>query len=420
MRKYLYILISALSALIASETVLAGENGKLSPTLDMIWSVPVAEEKCTAGDTCTRGEGFQLTHGVMRPDGTVSFLAYLQGSERRELRILKDAITETPDLSKPVALKDGATPLSVTTDTEGNIILGGYSDRKDGFPIGAVYAKPYIAVVDADGNPIFQHAYEQDSWPPILDITAAPAGGVFAAGRGGFHGGWLARFDDKGQQLWKVGVGNAKGISVVPSKEGGALVVSFVGNGEKESYREDVALWHVNDDGAVGEPTIIEPAINTSRSGYYGNIQAVPAMSGAYIATQWSESITRERAKLKPIFVTRVDSAGHIIWHQALGDTIGDQVGSARFELCRGLSIVSLPSGNALMACTLSGKIHLYEFEEQSGSYSVGYLPLPECNEGRSSDLFLFSNNKGALYLASTRPQSNLSTGCSWIGKLTL
>ena len=305
------------------------------------------------------------------------------------------------------------TALSLALGAEGELWLGGFSNGYSG--IGSdVHCDAYLARLGGAGRPIWERTYGEGVCPSIERIAPAAGGGVVAVGPD-MGASWLARIAPDGTLLGERRFGSGKSAVAVRLRNGRILVVGFASEGEASAYQDSVSTWLLDEAGELHGQTRIRNAINRERGSDFGRLAASAVDDGAYVASNWSDPFHPQAVE-----VAHLGPDGALLWHQGLPDTISArQTQTTTFDTCDP-ALVTLPNGDALVACALNGKIQLYQFSRDSGEQKAVWLSLPECQRSHPAALFLMVRRDGTVFLGGSRPANNVAANGSWLGRLSV
>jgi hypothetical protein len=232
-----------------------------------------------------------------------------------------------------------------------------------------------------------------------------PTGEVAVAGEDAGTG-WLARISADGSQLWERRLGIAKHNAVV-SLPGNRLVVAgfeATGSSSAGDYQEHIAAWIVGGSGEILAQTRVRNAINTVQGSYFGHVSVAATNDAIYIISNWTGF-----PHAQPIEVSKLDLNGKLLWTTSLPDN------NAKWPP----TVAVNPGGDALVAFAVEGRIHVYQFDQSSGSYRESDLSMPHCSNGNSVTLFLAIRTDGKMILSGSPPELNTVPRCAWVGRLT-
>lgn len=375
-----------------------------------------------------------LHAAAVAPNGAVVFLGAMIGGQLPGHVLLHSAEKAGPDDAILLALPQPNPPaswftwtlffkkqrpnrdpavLSFSLGADGGTWLGGFSNSYMGMA-SDVHRDAYLAKLDRAGRLVWERSYGKGGWLAIESIAPTATGGMVGVGRG-MDASWLAKVAADGTLLMERGFGNGKGAVVVPLRDGRFLVAGFTGEGQAATYQDSISTWVLDEAGELHGPTRVREAMNQSIGGYYGKVAASEVADGAYIASNWSD-MRRPQA----VEVARVGPDGALLWRQTLPTTVDARdTQMIYFNTCNP-ALVTLASGDALVACALNGQIQLYRLDRNTGEQKAVRLPLPECQRDHPAALFLMVRRDGTVLLGGSRPGDNVGGNCSWLGRLVL
>jgi outer membrane protein assembly factor BamB len=423
------VLVGWLSAITGA--IAADEH---SFALEVLWSTPLAAISLSrpAGTPYNPGPepGSIFEAQAIDPDGRVVFLGSQIIAGKRVMVLFADPEHSPSDNAIILALKgahpfnlhlvsrlvgSGPRPFTLAVGSSGEIWVGGGSNSYMDFASGD-HRDAYLAKIDVTGKTLWEKAYGNGGWRQILSMASLTNGEVAVAGEDAGKG-WLARIGADGSQLWERRLGIAK-HNAVASLPGNRLVVAgfeATGSSSTGNYQDHITAWIVDGSGEILAQTRVRTAISTSAIGNYEHISVAATKDAIYVISSWDESFHTQ-----PIEVSKLDLDGKLLWTTSLPNNNA----SAKITVftSRGCSPTTLainPRGDAQVACTLGGQIHVYQLEQSSGSYRESELSLPDCNNGYSATLFLAVRNDATMVLSGSQPELNTVDSCTWVGRLT-
>lgn len=425
-----------------------GQEHEVSPSgLQVIWSTPITLETVPPPEVGKpyirpRENGISLGQSVDRND-QITFLArrsdfssytnvLLEDFERNGFQNMihvqlngTQADSLSTLLARVFGTKENAYSRipsigSMTVDSQNRIWVGGATDYYTGIASDP-HSRAYLAQLDGAGTPVWEKSYKTGNAPFVVSITPASSGNVLVAATDGwFQPSWLAMIAaSDGTIVWERHVGNGKGIAVVRAAEDAFLVANFKATGTDRVYEEGVAVQKVTADGKVGPSTIVRPSINTKKGASYGSLSISPANDGAYIISSWEVPFEQNPALFKPAEIAKVDMEGRLLWRATIPMSFVANADRAGATFCNHPAAVTLPNGDALVACALKGNIYAHAFNRLTGDQKQASFPVPSCNDGEHPvALSLFVRPNGQVLLSGTRPDGNVGPGCSWLARL--
>jgi PQQ-like domain len=401
--------------------------------LEVLWSTPLAAISLSrpAGTPYNPGPepGSIFEAQAIYPDGRIVFFGSRIIAGKRVMAVFPDpehnpsdnAIILALDGAHPLNMHlisrlvgSGPRPLTLAAGPSGEIWVGGGSNSYMDFASGD-HRDAYLAKIDGTGKILWEKAYGNGGWRQILSMASLPTGEVAVAGEDAGTG-WLARIGADGSQLWERRLGIAK-HNAVASLPGNRLVVAgFEAKGSSSTgdYQEHITAWIVDGSGEILAQTRVRTAISTSAIFNYEHISVAATKDAIYVVSSWGGY-----PHPQPVEVSKLDLDGKLLWSTVLSNTLT----SVRTDLPPSGScwptLAINPRGDAIVACTLDGQIHIYQLERSSGSYQEGQFSLPDCNNKYSATLFLAVRKNGTMILSGSAPELNTVPRCTWVGRLT-
>ncbi len=399
--------------------------------LNLLWQTPIGGENCEIlsedgrARRCDRGRGIQLSHGVVRGN-SLSFWGwnFREGAADKILinNLIQNGFKDYKiielqenynDLPWSMFNKDEEGPviLDVTADNQNKIWAVGYTDRVHSL-MGWVTNRDYLASIDENGKTDFEKRYAKQEFSGLSHI-APFQNDTFLVG-GGKN---IGRIDRSGKYLWESNVDMAKGLSF-GTNGSQTLAVGMVGHGkESGDYWENFESRLLDESGNIIKTGVVWEKVNDKRSGHYASADVLADENGFFVITRWGDKFVRDKSLIKPIKVTRFSNDGAILWQADLKTTLGKD-SLDRVDICSDPTMI-MDGNNLLVACTLSGNIRFYTFENGQKNYTEQVIPLPQCHDPRVAKLSLFAiPDNHALYLVGTRSSANVAASCSWLGRL--
>jgi PQQ-like domain len=355
----------------------------------------------------------------MHPDGRIAFLGSRIIAGKRVMAVFADpehnpsynAIILALNGAHPFNLHlfsrlvgSGPRPFTLAAGPSGEVWVGGGTNSYMGLA-SEEHRDAYLAKIDGSGKTLWEKAYGNGGWRQILSMAYLPTGEVAVAGEDAGTG-WLARISADGSQLWERRLGIAKHNAVV-SLPGNRLVVAgfeATGSSSAGDYQEHIAAWIVGGSGEILAQTRVRNAINTVQGSYFGHVSVAATNDAIYIISNWTGF-----PHAQPIEVSKLDLNGKLLWTTSLPDN------NAKWPP----TVAVNPGGDALVAFAVEGRIHVYQFDQSSGSYRESDLSMPHCSNGNSVTLFLAIRTDGKMILSGSPPELNTVPRCAWVGRLT-
>jgi len=353
--------------------------------------------------------GFQLTGVTVLPDRSLALLAIDPPDQYLFLGTNKDGIG-----SEVLLPRDGSWPLGINSGAGGDLWLSGFANQWMFVP-GDTKRDAYLAKYDTDGNLIWERTYGWWDFRMITRVVPLPSGDLVVAGAHGRDGGWIAKLDQSGSILWEHDMGLRQGVGVAALPDGYLAVTAIEGAGEKSAYREHVTVFVFNANGALVRRTIIREDLNDSSGAHFGSVGMAAVADGIYVITTWthdSRPRTTEVAKVAP--------DGTILWKRQLPQTVLDN-GTGWKSVCRP-SLAALSDGDAIVGCAAaSGELLFYRLASATGEATMTTAPLPDCQNGRwHARMSLVPHGDGVVWVIGSLTPFEKSSGCTWLGELSL
>jgi hypothetical protein len=422
MRSVKAITVAAIAGWLSASTGAIAADGR-SFALEVLWSTPIA-----ANYSPSRPAGTPYNPGpepspifeaqAMQPDGRIFFFGSRIVAGKRVMAVFADAEHNPSDNAIILALSgahplnlhlvsrlvgSGPRPLTLAAGRSGEIWVAGGSNSYMDFASGD-HRDAYLAKIDATGKTIWEKAYGNGGRRQILSVASLPAGEVAVAGEDA-GAGWLARIGADGGQLWERRLGIAKHTAVASLPGNRLIVTGFEATGSSSAgdYRENIAAWIVGGSGEILGQTRVRNAINTASGSNYGHVSVATTNDAIYIISNWTGF-----PNAQPIEISKLDFNGKLLWTTPLPDN------NAKWPPTLAVNA----GGDALVTFALDNRIHLYQFEQSSGSYRESELSMPDCSNGYSVTLFLAVRNDGTMILSGSPPELNTVPRCTWVGRL--
>jgi hypothetical protein len=424
------IAIAGLSAAISGTMA----SDKPAFSLKILWSAPTTTVPSNSDAWRRTSSGFLIVAQTIAPDGRIIFLGDQITARGHSPALLSDAEQNQPDSATILKLRGAGPPRdegflsklfegnavnrmpylsTLALGPSGDVWIGGRSNTYRDIA-SAAHSDAYLARIGEIGKPLWEMAYGKGGERNISSITAMSGGDVAVAGPGGRNG-WLARIGSDGKQIWERNFGNDLGSAVASLSNDQLVVVGFGSTGsiQTRDYQVHVTVWIVDGSGTLLAETQIRNSITTSYNHYFGKIAVTATGDAIYVASSWQGFFDAQ-----PVEVSKLGIDGKLVWSNRLTDTVVGVDGAVRSWKNCSPTLAIMPHGDALVACALDGRIHLYELEQSSGAYRESYLPLPDCRINPAA-LFLAVRPDGVIILSGSQPNVNVGPGCTWIGRLT-
>jgi hypothetical protein len=403
-------LLCAAIALSALAPLARAEDRQMdSPSLDVRWSSPIPANAPTQGAR----PDFQIYDAALAPDGRL----VLVGAESGAPAVAFGVDESGPGSATRLKLRGLAYRIAAASD--GSVWIGGHANQRAYVP-GGDMSDVYLAQISRDGRVLIERTFPsrlvKGRFRAVDSLAVMQSGSIAAAARDGDVT-WTAELTAAGDLAWEDRFGAGKGASIAILADHRLAVAAFEKeeNRSERTYKDHIAVRVFNEAGQRLAETRIRQGVNTSSGSYYGKLAAVASGDAAYIASSWLDPFSPQ-----PIEVAKMGADSRVLWRKMLPDSISPEPGRSipTWRTCE-LNPTALPSGDALVACALHNRIHLYKFEAASGEVSHLSVPLPACHEGRPAKLLPFTHADGALWLFGTRPNSNVAASCTWLGRVT-
>lgn len=324
-----------------------------------------------------------LTH----PGGTLNALDYAQGF------LLK--VSETDSWVYTLDGPQSSELLGATLHPSGDIVVGGASDFSTGFGGGeSAQSSVFLGRFRPDGTEVWTHKFLVDSpyvpnfaFHTINSVRAAPSGTVYAVGFRSDRKGFLAAYDDAGEELWWVSPHDDRISELVVTEDGVLVAYGDESYSRVQSFSASGELVWTSDLDTGGVPVRVVPGPSGqlrvfSCSDYQVTESRLDAQSGAVLQSELSmQNVQLARVVQRPggelalagnfwgdrfavagasasvdapndedsgVFVLGLDSSGQGLWAFAGGGGFSDAHVS-------GLSVAS--DGRLLLGATLGSTL---------------------------------------------------------------
>jgi hypothetical protein len=277
---------------------------------------------------------------------------------------------------------------------------------------GAPVSEAYLAKLDLQGHVIWEREFGSRRKREIQSLSALPSGEVVVAGRDDQRT-WLARISGDGKVVWERYLGVGKGASITTVGDEIAVAAFEASAGSvplSNPYREDVGFWAYDHAGQLLDHRVIRQGINRAYGAYGGTLTIEPFGDEIYISSKW----LAENA-VKPLEIVKINSSRQTVWRKELPETAA-QVGNKITGCLEAITI--LANGDPLVTCSYPNKIHLFQFNSQTGEPTQGWVQQPtpplNCDERSSSAKFLAQIDDALVWVFGS------SSRCTWLGQLSL
>jgi hypothetical protein len=398
--------------------------------LEIHWTAPI--KTAESGGLDRTPDGLVLLAQSISSQGQSAFLASEISADHRSQVLfvnaspnglgdrialpLKGAAPDGEGLVSRLFSKSDRNPAlhAVTFGQSGEIWVGGvtnaYLDWSSSY-----HSDAYLAKIDPSGKLLWEKAYGNGGQQTVWNIGSLVNGDVALVGRDGWAG-HVARIGPDGVQLWERSLGNDLGGALAGLPGDRLAVIGFETEGAAQSrdYRANVTLWILDGSGKTLVQTLVRAALSTTPYSYFANLSLVVTPDAIYVTSNWTGLFDA-----RPVEVAKLSLDGELLWSASLTDTVAAVDRSVRTWKYCSPTLAVTPQGDAIVACALNDQIHLYQFGSATGVYQARMLPLPDCQKGHPSQMFLTADVDQAMFLSGSRPVSNVASNCSWTGRLT-
>ena len=244
--------------------------------------------------------------------------------------------------------------LSVAADGKGGVHVcglthGSLSTGNEGL------GDAWLAHFDFEGRRTWMEQIGTPSSDGAYTVASDGKGGVFVSGVthgriGGMHSGggdvWLARYDDRGNQLWTEQFGTIvidTNFAMAPDGIGGVFIAGDTGDSLEGHNAGDMDVWLARYD-ADGKQRWIKQL--GTKWGDFVKAAAYDGEGGVYLSGRTFGSLAAETAGGSDIWVARYDARGNERWLRQFGTYAEEAACGVAYDASGGVFVVGWSQGN--------------------------------------------------------------------------